>query len=31
MVAAIHLVFQIGRLPFTVAEAIAAQDVKMQK
>jgi hypothetical protein len=31
MVAAGHLVFQVARLPFSVAEAITAQDVEVQK
>lgn len=31
MIAASHLVFQVARLPFSVAEAITAQDVEVQK
>jgi hypothetical protein len=31
VVAASHLVFQVARLPFSVAEAITAQDVEVQK
>ena len=31
MIAASHLIFQVARLPFSVAEAITAQDVEVQK